>query len=395
MQLLTLRSVFYLLLFSTVLPGCQQNETAPPATLFPSYNTAPVAPDRAGMGRNALQLSTAISHGINIGNTLEAMGGETRWGNPLITKAYIDLLKQSGFNAVRLPCSWDQYADASTARIRTDWLDRVEQVIRYCIDNDMYVLLNIHWDGGWLESNCTAEKQAITNAKQKAFWEQIATRMRHFDEHLLFASANEPAVKDAAQQEILLTYHQTFIDAVRSTGGKNAYRVLVVQGPMTDIETTNKLMTRLPADEVPDRLMVEVHYYTPWNFTGMTKDEAWGNQFFYWGKGNHSATDLAHNPTYGEESTVDAAFRSMKTQFIDKGIPVLLGEYGCQLRTNLTGDAFRLHQASRIYYIGYVTRQARANGLLPFFWDTGSSGAIFDRHSNRIEDSSALDALLK
>src|SRR5690606_3660813 len=116
----------------------------------------------------------------------------------------------------------------------------------------------------------------------KAFWEQIATHLRGFDEHLLFASANEPAVEDATQMAVLKSYHQTVIDAVRSTGGKNANRVLVVQGPTTDIEKTNKLMTTLPTDKAANKMMVEVHYYSPWNFAGLTKDESWGKMFYYW-----------------------------------------------------------------------------------------------------------------
>ena len=148
-----------------------------------------------------------------------------------ITNDLIKLVKQSGFNAIRLPCSWNQYADQITAEIKSSWLNRVKEVVQYCVNNGMYVILNIHWDDGWLETNCTPGKQEETNAKQQAFWEQIATHLRDFDEHLLFASANEPNVSDATQMAVLLSYHQTFIDAVRSTGGKNAYRVLIVQGP--------------------------------------------------------------------------------------------------------------------------------------------------------------------
>ena len=114
--------------------------------------------------------------------------------------------------------------------------------------------------------------------------------------------------------------------------------------------------------------MAEIHYYTPWNFTGMTKDESWGNQFYYWGKDFHSTTDLAHNPTWGEEAEVDRLFMLMKNKFVDKGIPVVLGEFGAMRRDNLTGDSLLLHLASRAYYLKYVTKQANAYGLLPFFW---------------------------
>lgn len=357
-------------------------------------------PDQTGMSSNAVQLAAKIKLGWNIGNTLEAIGGETAWGNPKVTKALIDLVKQNGFNAIRIPCSWDQYvANAGTMQLKTDWLARVKEVVQYCVDNDMYVILNIHWDGGWLENNVTTGKKDAVNARQKAYWKQIATTLRDFDEHLLFAGANEPNVEDATQMGVLLSYHQTFIDAVRSTGGRNAYRVLVVQGPSTDIEKTNNLMGTLPIDRVAGRMMAEIHYYTPYQFCLMTKDESWGNMFYYWGQGNHSTTDLSRNPTWGEESDVNKYFGMMKTKFVDKGIPVVLGEYAAIRRTSLTGDALTLHLKSRAYYLKYVTQQAKLNGLLPFYWDEGSMGdkgsGIFNRQNNTVFDQEALDALIQ
>ncbi|SHG83156.1 Aryl-phospho-beta-D-glucosidase BglC, GH1 family [Flavobacterium fluvii] len=366
---------------------------------YPSYNTNPIAADAIGMSSSAVQLAAKIKLGWNIGNTLEATGGETAWGNPKVTKALIDLVKANGFNAIRIPCSWNQnMANSATAQISATWLARVKEVVQYCVDNDMYVLVNIHWDGGWLENNCTDAKKAENNAKQKAFWEQIATSLRDFDEHLLFASANEPSVDDAAQMAVLTSYHQTFIDAVRATGGKNAYRTLVVQGPTTDIDKTNKLMLTLPTDKVASRMMVEVHYYTPWNFCGMEKDETWGKMFYYWGANYHSTTDTAHNSNYGEEAELDKLFKSMKTQFVDKGIPVVLGEFGAIRRSNLTGSDLTLHLASRAFFLKYVVQQAKANGLLPFYWDAGGMGnngsAIFNRTNNTIFDNQALTGLL-
>ncbi|HYX06310.1 MAG TPA: cellulase family glycosylhydrolase [Bacteroidales bacterium] len=368
--------------------------------MYPGYNTSPQDPDPTGMGSTASELATKINLGWNLGNSLEATGGETAWGNPPVTKAFIDLVKQSGFNAVRIPCSWNQYVeDISTARIKASWLSRVKEVVQYCVDNDMYVLLNIHWDGGWLENNCTPDKQVENNAKQKAFWEQIATKLRDFDEHVMFASANEPNVDNATKMAVLKSYHQTFIDAVRSTGGRNSFRVLVIQGPSTDIETTNKLMTSLPTDPVPNRMMVEIHYYTPWNFCGLTEDASWGKMFYYWGKDYHSTTDPGRNATWGEEGTVDANFKLMKNQFADKGIPVVLGEYSVTRRSALTGDNLTLHLASRAYFLKYVTQQAKANGIIPFYWDNGGTGnngcAIFNRKNNTVFDQQSLDALLE
>lgn len=363
-------------------------------------NTDSIPANATGMSSNAVQLASKIKLGWNLGNTLEAIGGETAWGNPKAAKALIDLVKKSGFNAVRIPCSWDQYVTTTGGtQLKTEWLNRVKEVVQYCVDNDMYTILNIHWDGGWLEENVTTAKQDAVNAKQKAFWKQIAMQFRDFDEHLLFASANEPNVEDATQMNVLLSYHQTFINTVRSTGGRNSYRVLVVQGPKTDIEKTNSLMNTLPSDHIANRMMVEVHCYTPYQFTLMTKDESWGKMFYYWGKDYHSTTDPSRNPTWGEESDIDKYFGMMKTKFTDKGIPVVLGEYAAIRRTSLTGDALTLHLAGRAFYLKYVTQRAKANGMLPFFWDAGGLGdagtGIFNRQNNTVFDQQALDALVQ
>ncbi|WP_333820818.1 glycoside hydrolase family 5 protein [Ohtaekwangia sp.] len=350
------------------------------------------------MPSNATQLAAKINLGWNLGNSLEAIGGETNWGNPKTTQALIDRVKASGFNAVRIPCSWDQYANQTTAQLPAAWLDRVKEVVQYCVNDGLYVILNIHWDGGWLDNNINTQAQASVNAKQKAFWEQIATKMRDFDEHVLFASANEPPVNDATQMSILLSYHQTFINAVRSTGGHNTYRVLVVQGPSTDIGKTSTLMNTLPSDPTANRMMVEVHYYNPWQFCGLTADANWGNMFYYWGNGYHSTTDPSRNATWGEEDNVITDFQKMKAKFVNNGIPVVLGEYGAIRRLSLSGDALTLHLASRAYWDKYITQQAKANGLLPFYWDEGSLGdngfGIINRQNNTVGDQQALNAII-
>src|SRR5688572_1765818 len=216
----------------------------------------------------AVQLAAKFKLGWNIGNTLEAPNGETGWGNPQITESYVKFVKQQGFTAIRLPCAWNwqHLSNEATTQIDPNWLNRVKEIVGYCVNNDMYVLLNIHWDGGWLENNITRAKQDSVSARQKALWEQIATTMRDFDEHLMFASANEPNADDAAEMAVLAQHHQTFINAVRSTGGRNSYRVLVLQGPNTNMTLTPELMSTLPKDLVADRLMVEVHNYLPAQF---------------------------------------------------------------------------------------------------------------------------------
>ncbi len=376
-----------------------------PSQLFPSYNTSPQVPDATGMNSTAIELAAKIKLGWNIGNTMEAPG-VTGWGNPAITEDYVKAVKQQGFNAIRIPCAWDwdwredySYAgdnihieDYKTARIKSEWLNRVKEVVGYCVNNDMYVLLNIHYDGGWLEHNCKPEKKDLVNAKQKAYWEQIATVMRDFDEHLMFASANEPAVNTEEEMEVLHSYHQTFINAVRSTGGRNSYRVLVVQGPSTNIEKSNDLMD-MPSDEIEGRLMAEVHFYNPSQFCILNEDVSWGKMAYYWGKDYHSDIEPERNATYGEEDEVDQSFSLAKSKFVDKGIPVIMGEYGAYRRGNTENVPKELekHNNSVDHWITYVTRKALENGLIPFWWDTG---VVIDRSNYTIKDQRTLDAIM-
>jgi aryl-phospho-beta-D-glucosidase BglC (GH1 family) len=367
-----------------------------PATIYPSYNTSAKAPDATGMGSTAVQLAAKFKLGWNIGNTLEAPGGETGWGNAAITEDYIKLVKQRGFNAIRLPCAWNwqHLSNEATAQIDAAWLNRVKEIVGYCVKNDMYVLLNIHWDNGWLDGNIKKAKQDSVNAKQKALWEQIATTMRDFDEHLMFAGANEPPAENAEQMAILATYHQTFVNAVRSTGGKNSHRVLVVQGPGTDIEKTESLMNTLPSDAMPNRMMVEVHYYGPSQFCLLYDGDAtWGKMFYYWGAGHHSIIEPGRNASWGEESYVDSTFAKMKTKFVDKGIPVILGEYGTYRRAGTAHVPADLvtHNNAVDHWITYITKKAIANGYKPFWWDTG---AALDRRNYTVKDQRTMDAIV-
>lgn len=361
---------------------------------YPSYNTSPLPPDETGMTSTASQIAANITLGINIGNTMEAPGNENGWGNPNITQGLIDSYKQKGFNAIRIPCNWDwsHIINRTTEQIDPAWLSRVQQVVQYCVNDGMYVILNIHWDNGWLQNNDTVTMQAATNAKQKALWEQIATQMRGFDQHLLFASTNEPGGTTPAAMSVLLSYHQTFINAVRSTGGRNSYRTLVVQGPNgADIVATNNLMNTMPTDSAPNRLMVEIHDYTPYNFCLMTSDQSWGNMFYYWGAGYHTTFDVAHNPTWGEESTISGYLQMMKTKFVDKGIPVVMGEFAAMGRS-LTGDSLNYNLASKAYWYNWTMHQALADGILPFLWDTGS---IINRSTYAVQDQRELAALVQ
>ncbi len=374
---------------------------------YPNYNTNPIDPDQNGMGSTAQQIAERIKLGWNLGNTMEAFiydndlgqyvtfndgGWENSWGNASATPALMQSVKQAGFDAVRLPISWNIYADPNTAKIDNDWLQHVDDVVQMVIDADMYVLVNIHWDHGWLEENVNPQSQEAINDRQHALWTQIATQLRDYDERLMFASANEPHVDDATQMAVLLSYHQTFVDAVRATGGKNAYRTLVVQGPSTSAEKTFNLMHNLPNDSAQDRMMVEFHTYTPYQFTLLSEDVNWGKMFFYWGQGNHSPSDTGRNPTWGEESEIDKEINWMRDKFVNQGIPVILGEYAAMDRRDQVPTSERdRHKASRNQWNGYVTRKAIENGIVPFYWDAGNyekfGTGLFDRDYETANDA--------
>ena len=358
-----------------------------------------------GVESTAKELAGKIFAGINIGNTMEVplgegvepgTSGETGWGNPVINEDYIRGLRNAGFNAVRVPCAWNSHIeDFETFKVSDKWMARVKEVVDMIVNNGMYVILNIHWDGGWLENNCTPDKQEANNKQQKALWTQIANQFKEYDERVLFAGCNEPNAENAEQMAVLATYEQTFVDAVRATGGRNAKRVLIVQGPTTNIEKTDQLMA-LPTDIVEDRLMVEVHYYDPFPFCLMDKDETWGKMSYFWGSqmSKVSAELKDRCSTYAANAeAVNTELLKMKKKYANQGIPVILGEYGAYYRKALASEEYYdLHKASVDEWLYEVTRLSKNNGLIPFLWDTG---ALISRKDGSVIQQTQLDNIMK
>ncbi|MDR1879835.1 MAG: cellulase family glycosylhydrolase [Tannerellaceae bacterium] len=356
-----------------------------------------IPPDQTGMTSDAPALAPQMKIGWNLGNSLEACSatsaGETLWGNPKTTKRLIDSVKTAGFNTVRIPCAWNGYIeDPENFKIRASWLKRVQEVVDYCIDNEMYALLNIHWGGGWLEENPFYASREAVNKKQQALWKQIAIHFRDYDEHLLFAGTNEvhadygnPSPENI---EVQLSYNQTFVDAVRATGGRNACRNLVVQAYNTNIGHAVDYF-ELPEDAAQNRLMLEVHYYDPYDFC-LDASSA----IYLWGK-DYTGRNVS---SWGQEDWVDERFALMKTHFIDRGIPVILGEYCATLRSSLNGAAKDNHIISRNYYLHYVTRKALENGLVPLYWDNGHTGdngsGLFNRSTGNQVHPDAIRSII-
>jgi endoglucanase len=343
----------------------------------------------------ATQIAARMKVGWNMGNTLEAICGESAWGGAYTTQSLIDSVKAAGFNTVRLPVAWFCHSDTIKSVIDKEWMARVKQVVDYCIKDSLYVIVNMHWDKGWLENRINKASQATVNKRQHAYWTQIASYFKDYDEHLLFAGANEPNAKDEKEMSILLTYYQTFVDAVRVTGGNNSSRTLIIQGPETNIEKTNDWFNTFPKDRIADRMMIEVHYYSPYQFCLMPEDASWGKVFYYWGKGNHSQTDVDRNSTWGEEEDVEKSLGLMKAKFVDKGIPVIIGEYGAYKRNiDIVGKKNKaLHDASVEYYQRYVVGSALKKGIIPYYWDTPNG--LYDRGTGRVLDRGVLNAIMQ
>ncbi len=313
--------------------------------------------------RTAKQIAADMYAGWNIGNTLEATGGETAWGNPKVNQRLIHGLKEAGFNAVRIPCSWNQYlvADEMPYTISPEWMARVHEVVDYIVSEDMYAILNIHWDGGWLEQSANAASQDAVNIKQNALWTQIANEFRTYGDKLLFAGCNEVRNGDnwgdprPDEQAALDSYNKTFIDAVRATGANNTNRTLIVQSYCCSPWSALNYMN-VPSDPTPDCLMVEVHCYDPQSFTHHAdQDQFWGYRQGY----------VSENKN--QEDYIDDLFSRLRNKFVDAGYPICLGEYGT-VSHSVTDPTI---MASESYYLEYITRAAKNNGLVPFFWDNG------------------------
>jgi len=342
---------------------------------------------QAGELPTAQQVASQITAGWNLGNALEAQCGETAWGNPVVNPRLIDSVKAAGFNAIRIPAAWDCHANRSTQRIDPAWMARVKQVVDYAYHAGMYVVLNVHWDGGWLEEHPVTAMQAAVNRKQQAYWTQIADAFKDYDEHLLFAGTNEVhdnyGTPTAENNSVQQSFNQVFVDAVRATGANNASRSLIAQTYNTNIGHGLKFMV-MPKDTVPGRLMVEVHYYDPYDFT---LNETGPCQ--YWGK----PYPLQPQCRWADQDYVDKLFAQIKAKWLDQGIPVILGEYGVAGRPNL-------NVASRQYYRKYLNKVAALNGVKTFYWDNGvppgrqNAFALFDRGSGAIVDPGALRAIM-
>lgn len=297
-------------------------------------------------GLTALEATRLMGNGINLGNTLEAcdnnvgiktntpLSYETHWGQPKTTQAMIDGMKAAGFDTIRIPVAWMTNAThlyEGDYTIDADYMDRVEEVVRYARKAGMYVIINDHWDGGWygMFGSESAETRALAMEAYKGMWQQIAERFRDYSDYLIFESANEELggrfdensplycsdsvvtyLTDDERYALTNEINQTFVDVVRATGGNNATRFLLIAGYSTDIDQTCDDRFQMPKDTADSKLMVSVHYYDPWSYCGASSAASATK----WGK----VSDYEY---------MDQQLAKM-TKFTEAGYGVVIGEYG-------------------------------------------------------------------
>lgn len=349
----------------------------------------------------ALAQLPTTTYGWNLGNTMEPPNGPGTWNNPLPTQQLINAVRAAGFNTIRIPCAWASNADTKN-NISPTYMAQIKQIVDWSRAAGLTVIINNHWDNGWFENDSFRRYSSSKNAKLQALWTQVANTFKNYDSGVLFAVANEPNCDTQAKTMVLMQYYQNWVYTIRNTGGNNLTRWLVVQGPNTNIDSTYNWFNA-PMDPTPGRMVVEVHYYDPYNYCFMAADESWGYMAYFWGQPYHTTVPnlLIRNSQWGEEAHLATQFQKMQAKFTSQGIPVIVGEFWTQKRNPAThpdmgtGTEYQRHLASRTFWHKSITDAAKQYGLKPIFWDNGdvAGGALFDRWTGAVADQANVTAL--
>ena len=322
---------------------------------------------------SSVSIAKAMGNGWNLGNTMESvaswLGGgaeatdyEKAWGQPITTEEMIQTVKNSGFDSVRVPVAWsNMMSKDGSYTISESYFDRVDEIVGYVLDNDMYCIINIHWDGGWWSDFGSSDEkvQAEAMKKYKAMWTQIAKHYSGYSDKLIFESANEElgsATKGnsttAESYARVNEINQTFVDLVRSTGGNNKNRPLLIAGYDTDIAKTTNSLFKMPTDSAKGKLLVSVHYYSPSTFCiADNESNSWG-----------------YKDSWGTEADVAAMkkdFEKLK-KFTDAGYGVVIGEYGVAHKK--TGSLYTAKKGTDLFFRN-VVELSEKYGFCPMLWD--------------------------
>jgi len=330
------------------------------------------------------ELVKEIKIGWNLGNTMDATGGqgvssEISWGNPVTSKEMIDSIKTAGFNILRIPTTWEKHlGPAPDYIIDEKWLSRVQEITDYAIDNGMFVIINMHHEEWYLPFYDNADKATDMLTK---VWKQVADRFENYDEHLIFEGLNEPRQKGTSFEwnggnqegwEVVNQLNAAFIETIRNAGGNNPLRHLMIP-PYAATSSTNAWSGFIvPKD---DKIIVSIHAYTPYNFAlNKTGTSEW-------------STDNSN-----DTREIDNLMNSIDQNFISKGIPVILGEFGAMNKDNTN---------SRVAWAEYYIKKAKEKGIPCIWWDNGAfagSGELFgllDRRGLTWKYPEVVDALMQ
>lgn len=345
--------------------------------------------------------------GINLGNTMESVNAngtfskvsdyETYWGAPVTTQKMISGMKKAGFHSIRIPVAWSNMMSTDgNYTINDQYFNRVETIMNYAFNEGMYVIINIHFDGGWWARFGSLKEEERTQAmvKYKTMWKQIANRYKEYSDYLIFESANEElgnrlnSTDDYAGSgyftntddiyKTITSINQAFVDVVRDTGGNNASRFLLIAGYDTSIDQTCDSRYIMPKDTIDCHMMISIHYYSPSTYCiSSDPDNDWGYDDS-WG----TASDIAE---------MKAALESMRRSYVERGVPVIIGEYG--VTNGLNADKTTYHRKEgRDLFLYNVCKYAIEHGMCPVLWDTNE---IYSRSSctvvNETEAANYLD----
>ena len=320
--------------------------------------------------------------GWNLGNTLDTKNSDkTYWGNPETTKTMIDAIRAKGFKTLRVPITWQYNISAAPEyTIEKKFLDRVEEIVNYGLDNDMYVIINIHHDEEIISP--TKEKFAQSIKAVTRIWEQTAEHFKEYGDHLIFESLNEMRVKGtkeewtggtAESRDCINKYHEAMVKAVRQKGENNAKRQIMLS-PYAASSAPNAIDGLvLPKD---NNIIVAIHSYFPYNFA-MNADAAKGSTK-EWGSNN-------------DKKEMNAEFDRIYWKFIKKDIPVVMGEWGSVHKDNLS---------ARVAHAKYYVEGCKIKGICPIWWDNGKVGtgsdtyALYDRKTNSWVHEEIADAIV-
>lgn len=333
--------------------------------------------------------------GWNLGNTLDALGtsdvsSEVSWGNPKTTPEMIQAIAVEGFKTLRIPVTWGTHVSAGPEyKIDEAWLDRVEEVVNYGLDCDMYVILDTHHEPDyWLkpQSDGLEEVQKELNA----IWQQIAERFAEYDEHLIFEGMNEPRIKGSAQEwsggdadgrQAVNVLNQTFVDAVRATGGNNATRTLIIcpYGNTANASTLSEL--EIPQDE---HIAVAVHLYTPYYFTY----DPDGSSIHVW------------NGTLKRD--IVSVMQLVDRELIQKGVPAIITEFGAVHKEYQDAEGNLVSNKEDVLkWLADYMEVTNQYGIPCIWWDNnvyGTSGeqfGLFNRRELTWFDKDIADALVQ